>query len=326
MVVPCNSLLNVKIGIQNLTWPTLGHSLISPKPLPENLKQQFQLSNSVRKMSKYCISVISLFLLLSCSRQIALEKSRDSNLQKIETKIFTLYPEKELPMDKLPAERIKIELKGRTLYANWVSADSKAPAFFILHGNGETLSDWRPLQAYLLNKGYSSFVFDYTGFGSSTGKPGVTGLNEDAIEGYKKFTTLTINAKERIAFSHSLGGSILLETVNKFKPLPNKVVTHAAFTTLREIGVEKKVFTDSEKTNYPDVWNGYKNVKKLKSPLYIIHSIADKTIPIWMGEELAKSGGKKVKMLKLENAGHNIVYEDPTDKTWSKIFDFINDK
>jgi len=255
-----------------------------------------------------------------------LEKSRDSNLQKIETKIFTLYPEKELPMDKLPAERIKIELKGRTLYANWVSADSKAPAFFILHGNGETLSDWRPLQAYLLNKGYSSFVFDYTGFGSSTGKPGVTGLNEDAIEGYKKFATLTINAKERIAFSHSLGGSILLETVNKFKPLPNKVVTHAAFTTLREIGVEKKVFTDSEKTNYPDVWNGYKNVKKLKSPLYIIHSIADKTIPIWMGEELAKSGGKKVKMLKLENAGHNIVYEDPTDKTWSKIFDFINDK
>lgn len=128
-------------------------------------------------------------------------------------------------MDKLPAERIKIELKGRTLHANWVSSDSKAPAFFILHGNGETLSDWRPLQDYLLNKGYSSFVFDYTGFGSSTGKPSVTGLNEDAIEVYKKFATLTINAKERIAFSHSLGGSILLETANKLKPLPNNIVT-----------------------------------------------------------------------------------------------------
>jgi pimeloyl-ACP methyl ester carboxylesterase len=276
-------------------------------------------------MNKY-ISVISLFLLLSCSQRIALEKYQDSNLQKIETKIFALYPEKEIPNDNLPVERIKLELNGRVLYANWVSTDSKATAFFILHGNGETLSDWRPLQAYLLSKGYSSFVFDYTGFGSSTGKPSVSRLNEDAIEAYKKFATLTLNAKERIAFSHSLGGSMLLETANKFKPLPNKVVTHAAFTTLREIGVEKKVFADSVKTNYPDVWNGYKNVKKLKSPLYIIHSIADKTIPIWMGEELAKSGGKKVKLLKLEDAGHNIVYEDPTDKTWSKIFDFINDK
>ncbi len=276
-------------------------------------------------MNKY-ISAISLLLILSCSRQIALEKSRDSNLQKIEPKIFALYPEKEFTNDYLPVERIKLDFNGRTLYANWVSNDNKAPAFFILHGNGETLSDWRPLQAYLLSKGYSSFVFDYTGFGSSAGKPSVSRLNEDAIEAYKKFATLTFNAKERIALSHSLGGSVLLETANKFKPLPNKVVTHAAFTTLREICVEKKVFADSVKTNYPDVWNGYKNVKKLKLPLYIIHSIADKTIPIWMAEELAKNGGKKVKLLKLEYAGHNIVYEDPTDKTWSKIFDFINDK
>lgn len=273
-------------------------------------------------MNKY-ISAIGLLLLLSCSPQIAVEKSRDSNLQKIEPEIFALYPEKKFTNDNLPVERIKLELSGRTLYANWVSNDTKAPAFFILHGNGETLSDWRPLQVYLLSIGYSSFVFDYTGFGSSTGKPSISMLNEDAVEAYKKFATLTFNAKERIAFSHSLGGSVLLETANKFKPLPNKVVTHAAFTTLREIGVEKKVFADSVKTNYPDVWNGYKNVKKLKPLLYIIHSNADKTIPIWMGEALAKSGGKKVKFLKLEDAKHNVVYEDPTDKTWSKIFDFI---
>ena len=276
-------------------------------------------------MNKY-ITIISIFIFLSCSRQMVLEKTQSDNLQKIESKIFILFREKKLPNDNLPVERIKLELNGRTLYANWASSDSKAPAFFILHGTGETLSDWRPLQAYLLSKGYSSFVFDYTGFGSSTGKPSVALLNEDAIEAHKKFATLTVNAKEQIAFAHSLGGSILLETANKFKPLPNKVVTHAAFTTLREIGVEKKVFADSVKNNYPDVWNGYKNVKKLKSPLYIIHSIADKTIPMWMGEKLAKSGGNKVKLLKFDNAKHNIVYEDPTDKTWSKIFDFINDK
>lgn len=273
-------------------------------------------------MNKY-INAIGLLLLLSCSRQTTLEKSRDSNLKKIEPKIFALYPEKKFTNDNLPVERIKLELNGRTLYANWVSNDSKAPAFFILHGNGETLSDWRPLQAYLLSKGYSSFVFDYTGFGSSTGKPSISRLNEDAIEAYRKFATLTFNTKERIAFSHSLGGSVLLETANKFKPLPNKVVTHAAFTTLREIGVEKKIFADSVKASYPDVWNGYKNVKKLKSPLYIIHSNADKTIPIWMGEALAKSGGKKVKFLKLEDTKHNVVYEDPTDKTWKNIFAFI---
>ena len=161
---------------------------------------------------------------------------------------------------------------------------------------------------------------------SSTGIPSVAKLNEDAVEAYKTFSTLTKDAKERIAFAHSLGCSMLLEDANKLTPLPDKIVTHAGFTTFREIGVEKKILTDSSKVYYPDVWNGYKNVRKLKRPLYIIHSTADKTIPVWMGEALAKSGGNNVKFLKLENSGHNAVYEDPTDNTWNQIFAFIKEE
>ncbi len=276
------------------------------------------------------ILVLSLFLellvLVSCSSKINLKKTQSDNLAQVERKIFALVPEKEYTKDHLPSERLKIELVDRTLFANWVSAGEQASAFFILHGNGETLTDWRPLQAYLFNKGYSSFVFDYTGFGSSTGIPSVAKLNEDAVEAYKTFSTLTKDAKERIAFAHSLGCSMLLEDANKLTPLPDKIVTHAGFTTFREIGVEKKILTDSSKVYYPDVWNGYKNVRKLKRPLYIIHSTADKTIPVWMGEALAKSGGNNVKFLKLENSGHNAVYEDPTDNTWNQIFAFIKEE
>lgn len=276
------------------------------------------------------IALLSLFLVLlamvSCSSKITLKKTQSDNLAQVERKIFALGPEKEYAKDQLPSQRLKIEPGDRTLFANWVSAGEQASAFFILHGNGETLTDWRPLQAYLLDKGYSSFVFDYTGFGSSTGIPSVANLNEDAIEAYKTFSSLTKNAKERIAFAHSLGCSMLLEDANKLTPLPDKMVTHAGFSTFREIGVEKKILTDSSKVYYPDIWNGYKNIRKLKRPLYIIHSAADKTIPLWMGEALAKSGGNSVKFLKLENSGHNAVYEDPTDNTWSQIFAFIKEE
>ena len=255
-----------------------------------------------------------------------LKKTQSDNLAQIERKIFVLVPEKEYPKDNLPSERLKLEPGDRTLVANWVSAGDKAPAFFILHGNGETLSDWRPLQTYLLDKGYSSFVFDYTGFGSSSGVPSVANLNEDAVEAYKTFASLTEDARERVAFAHSLGCSILLEDANKLSPLPDKIVTHAGFTTFREIGVEKKILTDSSKVYFPDIWNGYKNIRKLKRPLFIIHSTADKAIPVWMGEALAKSGGNRVKFLKLENSGHNAVYEDPTDNTWGQIFAFIKEE
>lgn len=280
-------------------------------------------------MKKHIASLnllLVLLVLVSCSFKITLKKTQTDNLAQVEQKIFALVPEKEYAKDHLPSERLKIEIVDRTLFANWVSAGEQASAFFILHGNGETLTDWRPLQAYLLDKGYSSFVFDYTGFGSSTGIPSVANLNEDAIEAYKTFSSLTKDAKERIAFAHSLGCSMLLEDGNKLTPLPDKIVTHAGFSTFREIGVEKKILTDSSKVYYPDVWNGYKNVRKLKRPLYIIHSTADKTIPVWMGEALAKSGGNNVKFLKLENSGHNAVYEDPTDNTWNQIFAFIKEE
>ena len=254
-------------------------------------------------MKKYYFLLATVFF-FACSQKIALKTAQSNNLKQVENTMFALIPEKQLPKDSLPAERLKIELSDRTLFANWVSAGDKASAFFILHGNGETLSDWRPLQAYLFSKGYSSFVFDYTGLGSSTGKPTVDNLNQDAVEAYKRFANLT----------------------NKYSPRPSKIVTHGGFSTLIEVGMANKMITDSSKKYFPDVWNGYKNIKKLKVPLYIIHSASDKTIPISMGEALAKSGGKKVRFLRLEKTGHNAVYLDPTNKMWLQIFSFISDK
>jgi len=264
-----------------------------------------------------------LFLSLILMALIYCTNSRRINLTKIEKKMFRLVPEKQLPKDDLPSERIKLEIEDRILYANWVSAGKTSPAFLILHGNGESISDWRPVQAYLLQKGYSSFVFDYSGFGSSTGQPSVKKLNKDAIIAYKKFASLTNGASEQIAFGHSLGTGVLLDIANKLKPLPDKVVVIGTFTTARAILVEKGVITNSEKKDYPDVWNGLKNVQRIKAPLYILHSINDKVVPIYMSEELAKSAGSKAKFLKLDNPGHNAVYQFPNDSIWNPIFNFI---
>ncbi len=302
--------------IENPLTVGRGHSLVGSNP------KITLMIKSIYNRKKYSF-LLATVLFLSCSQKIALRKAQSHNLKQVENTVFALIPEKQLLQDSLPAERLKIELSDRTLFANWVSAGEEAKAFFILHGNGETVSDWRPLQAYLFSKGYSSFVFDYTGFGSSTGKPTVNNLNQDAIEAYKRFANLTNNAKERIAFAHSLGCSILLETANKYSPKPVKIVNHAGFSTLIEIRMARKMITDSSKKYFPDVWNGYKNIKKIKVPLYIIHSAADKTIPISMGEALAKSGGEKVRFLRLEKTGHNAVYLDPTDKMWLQIFSFI---
>lgn len=79
-------------------------------------------------------------------------------------------------------------------------------------------------------------------------------------------------------------------------------------------------------SDYPDVWNGYKNVSKTKTPLYIIHSKSDNIIPFEMGKKLAKTAGGKAQFLALENAGHNDVYILPNDNTWQPFFEFIDER
>lgn len=270
-------------------------------------------------MKRIAGAVFFLIVLIVITVLIA----RNYNLKKIERDAIQLIPEKSLPADSLPAERMELILKDRTLFANWVSAGKAAPSFFILHGNGETLSDWRPLQAYLLQKGYSSFVFDYTGFGSSTGKPTVDKMDEDASAAYKKFAALTPESAQRIAFAHSLGCSILLNVANDLQPLPDKILIHGAFSAGRAILVEKGMFTEFTKWLVPDIWNGLKEVSKLKMPVYVLHSPNDKTIPISMSEELAKTAGSNGRFLSMASPGHNSVYELPNDSTWEQIFNLI---
>jgi pimeloyl-ACP methyl ester carboxylesterase len=280
-----------------------------------------------RPLPNLAVAGLALVLASSCEPGpdpgAALAEVQSANLASLEPRIFSLVPEAEVPADDLPAERVVMDLPDRTLYGTWVSADASAPAFFLLHGNGEHIAEWRPLQAYLLGQGYSSFVFDYTGFGSSTGSPTVERLNEDAVLAYRRFAELSAGAPERIAFAHSLGSSILMEVANRLEPLPSAVMVHGAFTTTREVLVDKEVIEPDETDDYPDVWNGLEKVQELRMPLFILHSPNDEVIKYSMGEELAAAAGERGTFVALETPGHNAVYQIPEDGTWEPILNLV---
>jgi pimeloyl-ACP methyl ester carboxylesterase len=286
-----------------------------------------------RALSAAALLILAACLASACERQgrtgseaaaaDTLTEVQRANLVAFEAQVFDLVPEEPVPDDDLPAQRLAIELPDRTLYATWVSSDPSAPAFFVLHGNGENIAEWRPLQAYLLGKGYSSFVFDYTGFGSSTGRPTVERVDQDAIEAYRRFAELSADARERIAFAHSLGTGILLDVANRLEPRPSKIVVHGAFTTMLALMVDLGYVEPDSLDQYPDIWDGLKNVHDLKMPLFVLHSRNDKTVKLSMGEQLAAAAGGKATFLALDTPGHNSVYEIPDDDTWGPILRLI---
>src|SRR5687767_10716055 len=47
------------------------------------------------------------------------------------------------------------------------------------HGNGGNLSNWSPILATIVRRGYAVFAVDYRGYGLSTGRPTENGLYRD---------------------------------------------------------------------------------------------------------------------------------------------------
>ena len=146
--------------------------------------------------------------------------------RKVESSTIELNPEleeKTVMAQRKGILRLGIESGKHKLWANWLEDGKDSPSVIIYHGNGESLSDWVETQLLLRDLGFNSFVFDYTGFGSSKGKPSVDLLNQNAISAWNYFCQLSNLNSARIALGHSLGAAILLGSALHFKPRPDKI-------------------------------------------------------------------------------------------------------
>jgi uncharacterized protein len=62
----------------------------------------------------------------------------------------------------------------------WILRAAEPRAHIVyFHGNGGNLSNWSPILAAIAKHGYGVFVFDYRGYGVSTGHPTERGLYRD---------------------------------------------------------------------------------------------------------------------------------------------------
>ena len=243
--------------------------------------------------------------------------------KKVESATIELNPEvvaKTKLASKKGIQRLEIDAGKYKLFANWLENGTGSSSIIIYHGNGESLSDWVDTQILLNELGYNSFVFDYTGFGSSKGKPSVGILNENAVSAWKYFCDISNSDSPKIAVGHSLGAAVLLGSVSRFSPAPDKLIVHAPFSTAREIAVHFGSARKSWVWMMPDVWNNNKHLKRLSNrfPIDIFHSRADQKIPYTMSKKLA-AHNKSVNLHLLEDCGHNDVYEDPKTGFWKKI-------
>jgi alpha-beta hydrolase superfamily lysophospholipase len=223
---------------------------------------------------------------------------------------------------------IKLKSGQQTLRAWRVNAGAKTPAALIFHGNSETIRVWARIQAYLFHHGVSSMVFDYTGFGKSTGKPTIKRLNQDAVVAYRAFSKWIGPKRPKFVVAHSLGTAVALPNAPSFKPPPLGVVTYGTFNTAKDLMIYLRAIPAYAAPLVPDVWDNVRAAYRLKVPLLVLAGSNDTNVPPIMGRQVAlyADGGRSGEFKQVWGANHESIRLLPLKHVWTPIFKFMQQR
>jgi uncharacterized protein len=223
-----------------------------------------------------------------------------------------------------PFTEVAIASGDRTLDATFVhAAADSGPALLIFHGTGEAISYWADVQALLYRHGVTSMVFDYSGFGRSTGRPTVAHLEQDADAAYAEFVQRIGPRARPYVLGYSLGTGVVFNAVGRWTPQPAGVVFAASYSSAREGAVAFGLVPQWATFLLPDLWNNVKDARTLRQPLLVVQSDADRLFPVSMAKAVHDAATVPKQMVILHGYRHEDGHARPTDDYWAPVIRFL---
>ncbi len=233
----------------------------------------------------------------------------------------------ETPADLgAPYQKVSIPSGSRRLDAYLVRAPGDCadpPAILIYHGFDETISYWAATQQFLYLHCVTSLVFDPTGSGDSPRPTSVAKVGQDASSAYG-FARSALGPKTRIyVLGHSMGNAILLQAEPGFSPQPSGVIVADAFSSLRDfyaIHGAPGILAHA----MPDWWDNVVAVRQVHVPVLVIHSDADKLVPLEEARRIYAAAGQPKSMTVVHGFPHNGLRRKPSEAWWASVLTFVH--
>jgi len=191
---------------------------------------------------------------------------------------------------------------GARLSAWWVPADSPRGVLLFCHGNAGNISDRLDSIRNFNRLGLSVFIFDYRGYGKSSGHPSEQGTYRDAEAAWNYLIQVRQkDPREIVVFGRSLGGSIAAWVSQVYKP--QALILESAFASLREAARDRMpgIFV---KLLVPDQYRTLLYLTSAHCPLLILHSRGDEVIPFRHGEALYAAANEPKELVEIRGS-HN---------------------
>lgn len=202
----------------------------------------------------------------------------------------------------VPFEEINYQTEdGNTINALLFKAENPKGVVYYHHGNAGSLESWGTRAIDFTSRGYDVLMYDYRGYGKSTGEiKNEKMLYGDALMIYKK---ILYDYKERdiVLYGISLGSGIAAE-LGRYNH-PGKLVLETPYYN----------FYDVAKFHYPYLPNSIllhykfrtdKFLPKVENRIYLFHGTEDETIPYNSSERLEKLSDN-ITLFTIQDGSHN---------------------
>ena len=165
------------------------------------------------------------------------------------------------------------------------------------HGNAVDLGQLYPILDEIRAAGFSVFAYDYSGYGTSSGKPSEEHTYEDINAAYRYLTKqLQIPAHRIIALGQSLGGGVAADLASR--KLIGGLILESTFVTAYRVLISVPLLPF-------DQFNNLAKLKQISCPVLVIHGRNDSVISFWHGKRLFEMAHQPKQNFWVEGAGHN---------------------
>lgn len=193
---------------------------------------------------------------------------------------------------------------GERLHAWWIPTPKPSALAHVLHlhGNAGNISSRVDEAKLLAEAGLDVFLFDYRGYGRSTGSPDEEGTYRDARAARAALLRQKGVDPARVLYlGESLGGAVGLALA--LESPPRGLVLRSTFTSVK----------DMARLHYPivpgfmvvDAYPGLARIARLRAPVLVIHGDRDDIVPLSHGEALFAAAAGPKAMRVFPGLGHN---------------------
>ena len=172
----------------------------------------------------------------------------------------------------------------------------------VCHGNGGNVGDRVLFVALLAAAGFDVVLFDYRGYGRSSGRPTEQGTYLDARAALAFLLGQRGVEASRVLFlGESLGAAVAVDLALAHPPAG--LVLLSAFTSVRAMACLHYPFIPAPLV--PDAYPTLRRIGDLRAPLLLLHGEGDEVVPLSHATELFEAAPEPKRIRTFPGVGHD---------------------